>query len=102
MSAPPSAGFVGWSQNLVEIRKSLGLTPDGDDEPAIVPSHGFADYYTYVGDEKYRKTLVSLRRVEYRLCSFVAAKSDDEAPTVGVVRPGGQGCVVGVDASDTS
>jgi hypothetical protein len=42
----------------------------------IVPNHGFADCYTYVGDEKYRKQLVSLRRAEYRFCSFVAAAAD--------------------------
>jgi len=72
--------LVGWSQSLVEIRSSLGLAPDGDEEPAVVPNHGFADCYTYAGDEKYRKTFVSLRRAEYRFCSFVGTKSDDGAP----------------------
>jgi hypothetical protein len=35
--------LVGWSHMLVTIRKSLGLKPDSDDEPAIAANHGFAD-----------------------------------------------------------
>ena len=31
------------AKNLVEIRKSLGLAPEGDEQPPIVPNHGFAD-----------------------------------------------------------
>jgi hypothetical protein len=37
---------------------------------------GFADCYTYVGDEKYRKALVSQRRAEYRFCSLVPTKCE--------------------------
>ena len=110
---PPSKGaprrlmkrrLVGWSQKLVEIRKALGLTPDGDEEPAIVPNHGFAECYTHVGDEKYRKAPVSLRRAEYRFCSFVSAKSDEGTSIVDelLARTGGQGGAVGLDANDTS
>ena len=39
---------MGWSQNLVEIRRSLKLTPDGDAVPVIVRNRGFADCYKYV------------------------------------------------------
>jgi hypothetical protein len=45
-----------------------------------VPNYGFAGCYTYVGNEKYRKALVSLRRAEYCFWSFVSAKSDDGTP----------------------
>jgi plasmid rolling circle replication initiator protein Rep len=69
--------LVGWSQNLVAVRRTLGLTADGDDEPAIVPNQGFADCYTYVGDEKYCKALASPRRVEYRFCWFAPARSGE-------------------------
>lgn len=51
--------------------------------------NGFADCYTYVGDEKYRKALVSQRRAEYRFCSLVPAKCDDGTPIF--EGPGGGG-----------
>jgi hypothetical protein len=50
---------------------------------------GFADCYTYVGDEKYRKALVSQRRAEYRFCSLVPAKCEDG--TLIFERPSGGG-----------
>jgi hypothetical protein len=50
----------------------------------VVANHGFAECYTYVGDEKYTKALVSRRRVEYRFCSFAPARSEEGAASVGV------------------
>jgi hypothetical protein len=59
--------------------------PEGDEAPAVVPNDGFPKPYRYVGDEKYRKALVSLRRAEYRFCSFVAATADDGAEIEGEI-----------------
>jgi hypothetical protein len=42
-----------------------------------VPNDDFPEPCRYAGEEKYRKVLVSLRRAEYRFCSFVAAAADD-------------------------
>jgi hypothetical protein len=50
-----------------------------------VANDGFPAPYRDVGDEKYRKALVSLRRAEYRFCSFVPGTSDDGPPIVGEV-----------------
>jgi len=53
----------------------------------IVSNDGFTAPYRYVGDEKYRKALVSLRRAEYRFSGFVPATSDDGTPIVGKLLP---------------
>ena len=50
--------LVGWSAKCTEARKALGVMPEGDEEPAIVPNDGFPARYRYVGDEKYRKVLL--------------------------------------------
>jgi hypothetical protein len=48
------------AKNLVEIRNSLGLAPEGDEQPPIVPNHGFAACYSYVGGEKLVAAIILL------------------------------------------
>src|SRR5215467_11792960 len=78
--------LVGWSSKCQEIRRELGFLGDGD-EAEIVSNDGFTAPYRYVGDEKYRKALVSLRRAEYRFSGFVPATSDDGTPIDGKLLP---------------
>jgi len=72
-----------WYEIVVEKLFSREVSRDLISERAVVPNYGFADCYTYAGDEKYRKQLVSLRRAEYRFCSIVAVKADDGMPIFG-------------------
>jgi hypothetical protein len=46
---------------LVEKLFTREISRDLISERAIMPNHGFAGCYIFVGDEKYRKQLVSPR-----------------------------------------